>query len=190
MNQAAQEETVEVQDEQPLTSRQKYLLEQEQINAANAKENALHADEDDQVLDAADAIEKTIDKNMGDVKVPASTTHEMTREEYLEVKETQKTKQAITAMQQHQAKHLSKEEQESMKKVLDDFEQGKIDDPVLKFLVEEKIKTAKVFVASQIQMKELHERVLRDTTLATEEAFKVRGAMETVDRQILQRGYK
>ena len=173
--------------EQPLTTRERWLEEKKKINSANAKANSEETDvDDDKILARAEQLEKKpLDKNMGTIKIPSQKV-EMTKADYLKHKTKEEAKKVIVALQRQQIKHLSEDEQKIMIGMLNDYQNGIIEDPVLIHLIKEKLLTATTFMKNQVEIKEQQQRMMKEVQDTSNKTLKIRGAMESVDRQILK----
>jgi len=186
-----------------LTPRERYLEEKERIDEKNREMNGDVTKEEKNVIDEElDKMEqeeirelemeleklegversKNIDKNMGSEKHGIT----MTREEHLEQKELEESNKALVQLKKATANHLSNEDKKDMQDVLNGYRDEKIEDPVLKHLVLQKGELAKKYMEDTKKVKVLHEKLLKEMTELTNNIVKTKGAIENVDKQILQ----
>jgi len=192
--------------ETPLTPKERYDAQMNQI----AEERAEHRPNDeDQELDelASDADEimermetKEIDKTVGQTKEPVGPGPfsqavdkvkpkgmEMNRDQFEKYKADKKAQKALQALKNAQNEHLKPAEQKQMNLLVAEFEAGKITDLVIIHLMKEKLKISENHIAAGKEVSGLQRRMLEQVAEVTNNLVKVKGAMETTDKMILDR---
>ena len=179
------------------TPRERFLKEQAKIKEANLKANAvedgLDPDEVKEIEDEAEQIAKEleedetvpVDKHVGDKKIT------VTQAEYLKERDKKLAQKALASMiglKDANKNHLSKEEVETINKILRESEKVGFDkiSPVMVHLLKTKIKLAEEFVKHQVRIKELHAKLLQELSITTDQVVKTKGGVELVDKQILE----
>jgi len=186
--------------DQEQTSKEKYDAEMQRIREHQAMGNTEDQIEDEENESLCDEVEKELDKNMGDTKVPTTAFSPavdkaksknkstiVTRKDFLNMKANKQAAEALKALKGKQTNHLKPEETKAMNLLVAEFDNGKVTDAVLLDLLEEKVDVARQYVEGTVAVKELQTRLLNDIAEATNNLVKARGAGEQVDRMLLKR---
>ena len=179
------------------TPKEKYDQEMKDINntiaperpelaAGLSEEQVEELDEElEAVEDAMEEHEEEIDKNMGDVKENATST--MTQDQFLDQeveKQRQNVLKTFTGVGAKQER-LSPEDQKKMTKVLELVNGGKINDPVLKYMVDSKLDLAADQANLMTETKKIQLEVVKKMSDVADKVMKNKGAMEHKNREIL-----
>lgn len=149
-----------------------------------------------------------VDKSMGEEKVsvtqerfnrpptekPSTQDHVMTDKDFFKKKEKDLMQQTAAKMSQIQNassfQHLSKEQFELIKEVMDMVANGEgeeeVTDVVLIHLASRKVKLTSQYAESAQIIKQLHQKMLNDIMKVSDNVLKQKGALEAIDMEILE----
>lgn len=182
--------------ERALTPKEQYDAQRQLIDDEKMEANGQDPDEErelDAMTDDAEKImdnmeEKEIDKTMGETKKPVGPQRiEVSRDQFEKMKADKQAQNALMALKNAQSEHLKPEQQKAMNLLVAEFEAKKITDPVIQHLMKEKIKLLQEYVAAAKEIQLLQRKMLQQVADTTNNLVKVKGAMETTDRMILDR---
>ena len=116
----------------------------------------------------------------------------VTREQHLKNKEAEAAHKTLAILQNQQLgkKNVNEADIRLITKLLEDFENGIIKDPLMVSLLEDKLDLAKVYAQAKVAMKQLEQKLIQEISAATNNMVKCNGAMEQVDRMILKNAKK
>ena len=192
--------------EQPmeeLSPKQKFDLTMKQAREANAQargDEPEDAEEDLSAFEEEDELEeddeegedtgtaevKTIDKSLGEEKLPVT---EMNIGDHQKMKVAEAQKNAIAglrALKDASQTHMKPEQIRLVQNIVADVANGIITDPVLVHLVNQKAKQVQLFKEAQAAIGRLQQRLLNDISTATNDVVKCKGVIESLDAQILE----
>lgn len=161
------------------TSRERFLAETQNINAAKqaAKDPALNVTEEE--VDDLEADMQEIDKHMG------TEAHVVTREQHEENKLRAAQQTALDKMQAVSRNgKLSNEQRAQLAKIV--AKRADVSDPVLKHLLTEKAVQEQGFVKLKTEVKAINDRVMKELMQASNDLLKTQGVIEHLDDQILK----
>lgn len=129
---------------------------------------------------------RTIDKNLGEEKLPV-TEMSIGDHQKMKVAEAQKNAMAgLRALKDASQTHMKPEQIRIVQNIVADVANGIITDPVLVHLVNQKAKQVQLFKDAQAAIGRLQQRLLNDISTATNDVVKCKGAIESIDAQILE----
>lgn len=188
-----------------LSPKQKFDLTMKQVNKDNAEargeedpdeseedlrafeeEDESEEDDESEASDDGEAEVRSIDKNLGQEKLPVT---EMTVGEHQKSQVAAAQKRAVTSLMELKSSaktNLKPEEIRIVQMIVAGVAAGKVKDPVLVHLVNQKAKKVEDFKKAQEEIGKLQQRLLNDISTATNEVVKCKGVIESLDAQILE----
>lgn len=130
--------------------------------------------------ESAEAETQPVDKHVGTKKI------EVTREQHQANQAQDNAVKALQALKNANQEHLNPEDLKAMKLALAMLQSGKLKDPVLVHLLNEKVELSKQYIQATVAIKELQRRMMTEISHATNAVVKCKGAIENQDRQILK----
>jgi hypothetical protein len=172
-----------------LSPRERYKEEMDGIKKANdvaeGKDDQEELNEmaDEELERLEDDLDKVnLDKNMGSVSEPVT----MTYQDFSKEKALEAHNKALAEFKKANIDHLSNQDKKDMQVVLNGYRSNEIEDPVLKHLISQKGELAKLYMDDSKKVKEMYQTLLKEMTDLTNNIMKTKGAIENIDKQILQ----
>lgn len=173
-----------------MSPKQQFDMIQEQIKADNRK--ARGETEDEALEKAVDAVEDFL----GDADERETETEEVVDSSPVVTQaenETRKAKEAEAKafedmrglIDTFATAHLSKEQQKKLASLFHQFKDDKIEDPILRHLISQRIKTTGDYLKTMEEVKEMNKRLFEQLSALSSNLTKVKGALEHVDKEIL-----
>jgi len=177
------------QQERPMSARERYEAEQKQIHDANLKAKGKDPDEEKELDELTDEVEaemeaQEIDKSMGDVKVPNSVS--MTAEQYEGRKAQIEASEALAKLKESHREHLSPAQQKKLQALVESFQAGEVEDPVLIHLIKKRLKGVAIKTELAKQGRELNVKLLNELTKVTTAAMENAGMLKDCDNDLLE----
>ena len=153
------------------------------VAEGNEDQNELNEIADEELARLEDDLEQVnVDKNMGLLSEPVTMTHE----EFSKEKALDMHNRALAEFKKANSQHLSNEDKKDMQAVLNEYRDKQIEDPVLKHLISQKGELARLYMDDSQKVKDMYQTLLKEMTDLTNNIMKTKGAIENIDKQILQ----
>ena len=174
------------------SSRQKYLEEMKAINAAKAKKAQDESpdldlsellDDDSDQSDEINNVEREIDNVDHDSEAVTEVT--MTQDEFFKQKSDIEAKKVFEQIKGLSLNKLSDHDKFKIQSYMDAFSKNEIQDPVIKFLITEKIKISNSYQSVINEMHDLQHTLITKISELSTRITKAKGILENIDNQLL-----